>query len=122
MIGSTEWGEDFSTWIDEHVVAYFNLDSSTSGSKFGAIGSPSLAHLIRQTAEEIPHPSDPNRTLWDATKDNGQLFGKNIIEEEVRAMYEEEVNAVDATGVGVLGSGSDYTVFLQRNGVRPSDH
>lgn len=26
--------------------------------------------------------------------------------------------AVSSTGVGVLGSGSDYTVFVQRSGVR----
>lgn len=25
LIGSTEWGEDFAEWIDEHVVAYLNL-------------------------------------------------------------------------------------------------
>lgn len=25
LIGSTEWGEDFKDWIDEHVVAYLNL-------------------------------------------------------------------------------------------------
>ena len=25
LIGSTEWGEDFADWIDEHVVAYLNL-------------------------------------------------------------------------------------------------
>ena len=25
LIGSTEWGEDFLDWIDEHVVAYLNL-------------------------------------------------------------------------------------------------
>ena len=25
LIGSTEWGEDFADWIDDHVVAYLNL-------------------------------------------------------------------------------------------------
>ena len=25
LIGSTEWGEDFADWIQEHVVAYLNL-------------------------------------------------------------------------------------------------
>ena len=28
LIGSTEWGEDFADWIDEHVVAYLNLGTS----------------------------------------------------------------------------------------------
>ncbi|KAH9045256.1 Zn-dependent exopeptidase [Lactarius pseudohatsudake] len=92
LIGSTEWGEDFPEWIQEHVVAYVNLDSSVSGSKFGAAGSPSLAHFIRKTAEDLPHPTDPKRTLWDATADRWPL-----------------------------GSGSDYTVFLQRLGVASMD-
>jgi len=25
LIGSTEWGEDFSEWIKDHVVAYVNI-------------------------------------------------------------------------------------------------
>ena len=25
LVGSTEWGEDFADWIQEHVVAYLNL-------------------------------------------------------------------------------------------------
>lgn len=25
LIGSTEWGEDFTDWIEEHVVTYLNL-------------------------------------------------------------------------------------------------
>lgn len=33
------------------------------------------------------------------------------------AMVEEAAKAVDSIGVGALGSGSDYTVFLQRIGV-----
>ncbi|KXN89501.1 Glutamate carboxypeptidase 2 [Leucoagaricus sp. SymC.cos] len=95
LIGSTEWGEDFADWIDQHVVAYFNLDSSVGGSKFGTSGSPLLAHFIRDTAQDIPHPTDANRTLWDARNDE----------------------AADNLGVSPLGSGSDYTVFLQRSGV-----
>ena len=30
LIGSTEWGEDFEDWINEHVVAYLNLGTSSS--------------------------------------------------------------------------------------------
>ena len=29
LIGSTEWGEDFADWIDEHVVSYLNLGTHT---------------------------------------------------------------------------------------------
>ncbi|KAI0375808.1 Zn-dependent exopeptidase [Pilatotrama ljubarskyi] len=118
LIGSTEWGEDFADWIDEHVVAYFNLDSSVSGSRFRALATPSLAHFVRGIAEEIEHPTKPGKTLWDATKDSGVLTGDHI-DPEALAMYEasEAESAADSTGVGLLGSGSDFTVFVQRVGV-----
>jgi hypothetical protein len=95
------------------------IDSSVSGSRFGASGSPLLAHLLRDTAKELPHPIDKGRTLWDATNDNGKLFGlmghANVsAKEAIRAM---ELTKADNIGVSPLGSGSDYTVFLQRIGV-----
>ncbi|KAI0774433.1 Zn-dependent exopeptidase [Fomes fomentarius] len=118
LIGSTEWGEDFADWIDEHVVAYLNLDSSVSGSRFRVSATPSLAHLVRAAAEDIAHPTQPGKTLWDATKDNGVLTGEHL-DAEALAVYEAaEVDSFsDSTGVGVLGSGSDFTVFVQRNGI-----
>ncbi|KAH9179540.1 Zn-dependent exopeptidase [Lactarius sanguifluus] len=119
LIGSTEWGEDFSEWIQEHVVAYVNLDSSVSGSKFGAASSPSLAHFIRKTAEDLPHPTDPKRTLWDATADRGQLFGEHNDDDSLGT--EVKTKAMEYIGVRSLGSGSDYTVFLQRLGVASMD-
>uniref|UniRef100_A0A8H7Y1D9 Zn-dependent exopeptidase n=1 Tax=Psilocybe cubensis TaxID=181762 RepID=A0A8H7Y1D9_PSICU len=121
LIGSTEWGEDFGDWIDQHVVAYLNLDSSVSGSRLGASGSPLLAHFIRETAQQIPHPTDEGRTLWDARHDSGTLFGilngTYEIKQEAIAIREMEIAAADYVGVSPLGSGSDYTVFLQRSGI-----
>ncbi|KAH9850749.1 Zn-dependent exopeptidase [Lenzites betulinus] len=118
LIGSTEWGEDFADFIDDHVVAYFNLDSSVSGSRFRALATPSLAHFVRGIAEEIEHPTKPGKTLWDATKDSGVLTGDHIDAEVLAAYQASEVEAAaDGTGVGLLGSGSDFTVFVQRTGV-----
>jgi N-acetylated-alpha-linked acidic dipeptidase len=89
-----------------------------SGSTFGAAASPLLSHFIRKTAEDLPHPTDPKRTLWDATTDRGQLFGEhddvNSLDTEIEI---ETQAAADSVGVKRLGSGSDYTVFLQRLGV-----
>ncbi|KAI0677384.1 Zn-dependent exopeptidase [Trametes maxima] len=122
LIGSTEWGEDFADWISQYVVAYFNLDSSVSGTRFRALATPSLAHFVRGIAEEIEHPTKPGKTLWDASKDHGVLTGDHI-DAEALAAYEvaEASAAADSTGVGLLGSGSDFTVFVQRAGV-PSNN
>ena len=80
-----------------------------------------MAHFIRATAEDLPHPTDSTRTLWDATRDDGTLYGPGgnvTINEEVLAIHEMQYGKADNVGVTPLGSGSDYTVFLQRNGVR----
>jgi len=103
-------------------VKFSPVDVSVSGSRLQASGSPLLAHLIRDIAEELPHPTDKGRTLWDATNDVGKLFGlmghANVsVKEEVKAIRAMEFSKADNLGVSPLGSGSDYTVFLQRNGV-----
>ncbi|KAI0700724.1 Zn-dependent exopeptidase [Cytidiella melzeri] len=117
LIGSTEWGEDFAEFIDKHVVAYLNVDSSAAGSRFRLNASPSLAHLVRGAADDIPHPTKPGLSLWDATMDSGVLTGP--VKEEALATYEAELQQQQADYLGVtpLGSGSDYTVFLQHIGV-----
>ncbi|KAF9269786.1 Zn-dependent exopeptidase [Marasmius fiardii PR-910] len=113
LVGSTEWGEDFSDFLAKNAVAYLNVDIAASGSHFGAEASPLLAHVIRRAADDLPHPTRKNATLWDATKDQGDLFGVH----NHKSVSVRDLEITDALGVGVLGSGSDYTVFLQRLGV-----
>ena len=93
------------------------LDTSVSGSRWSAAASPSLSHLVRRTAEDIPHPILPHKTLWDASRDEGPFKGTG--DKEFMASYEAEKlkRASSGTGIAALGSGSDYTVFLQRLGV-----
>ncbi|QRV76487.1 vacuolar protein sorting-associated protein [Ceratobasidium sp. AG-Ba] len=122
LLGSTEWGEDFADWIQQNVVAYLNVDVSAAGETLGLAGSPSLAHLIRQVASNISHPTDANRTLWDATGDFGPYTGPADKEtlQLFQATQNERKTAYE-TGVVPLGSGSDFTVFLQRLGIASSD-
>ena len=121
LVGSTEWGEDFSTWISRHAIAYLNTDTSSSGSRWNVRGSPSLAHLIKRSAFDVPHPTTEGKTLWDARTDEGPFAGDNMtVDAKVMSAYvaaKKEMQASDAS-IHPLGSGSDYTVFLQRLGVR----
>ncbi|KZT62333.1 Zn-dependent exopeptidase [Calocera cornea HHB12733] len=151
LIGSTEWGEDFASWIEDHVVAYLNVDVSASGSRFHIGASPSLAHVVRSSAEAVPHPTDPKRTLWDATKDSGIYTERpgmaamsqeeasrfrdervawmddeadtraSVLARAAAGLLPEEVGKAEYTAVSALGSGSDYTIFLQHIGVASSD-
>lgn len=108
-------------------MAYLNVDVSVSGSRWSAGGSPSLAHLIKRTALDVPHPTLQGKTLWDAREDEGpftEVKGSSSTNMTIDAEFLEaytaakrEIHASD-TGITPLGSGSDYTVFLQRLGVR----
>ncbi|KAG8860116.1 hypothetical protein FRB96_004139 [Tulasnella sp. 330] len=130
LMGSTEWAEDFSDFIADHVVSYLNTDVASSGSRFVVGGSPTLAHLLRGVAQEIPHPTDAGRTLWDARLDHGKLTGPASAQEltfqdmgidwQNEELRMAELRQPENTGVSPLGSGSDFTVFLQRIGVASS--
>lgn len=110
----------------EHVVAYLNVDVASSGSQWVIGGSPSLAPLLKKVAQEVPHPTTEGKTLWDAREDDGVLAnateafqGNMKVDHGVyrNSMDRKERLASLGSGVDALGSGSDFTVFLQRIGV-----
>jgi N-acetylated-alpha-linked acidic dipeptidase len=123
LIGSTEFGEDFPEWIQKHVVTYLNVDVSAAGSTWWAGASPSLAPLVRASAMKIPHPTDENRTLWDARNDAGP-FTNGEPDADFAAFLDKKQHdkrKASTTGIEPLGSGSDFTVFLQHLGVAAMD-
>ncbi|BEJ14845.1 hypothetical protein CspHIS471_0406120 [Cutaneotrichosporon sp. HIS471] len=113
LIGSTEWAEDFGDWLQANAVAYLNFDSSASGSNFGGAASPSLALLLRGAAEQITKPD--GRSVWDARVDGG-AWGASSVHADAFDLDERK-----GSGIRPLGSGSDYTAFLQRYGVAATD-
>ena len=88
------------------------LDASVTGSKWDAAGSPSLAHLIKGAALDVPHPTDPSRTLWDARQDHGPFVSQtDALQNKAPVLDDDEVS------IDPLGSGSDFTPFIQHLGV-----
>jgi N-acetylated-alpha-linked acidic dipeptidase len=117
LIGSTEWGEQYANEL-ANAAAYFNVDVAVSGPKFGASSVPTLKQFIRDITKAVPSPKGGSvYEVWkksEGEKPNPQeTAGSNF-----RAPAAEA--APDAP-VGDLGSGSDYTVFLQHLGVPSSD-
>ncbi len=105
LTSSTEWGEQNEAELREHAVAYLNVDSSTSGPTFTASAVPSLNQLIAEVAASIPDPKTGLSVAQAKQKDdNRQTSGLP--------------NAAGSALVSNrLGSGSDYTVFLNFIGV-----
>ena len=86
------------------------------------LSSPSLAHLVQGAAKRVSHPIVCGRTLWDARTDRGNFYG-NLSNEAIALINVEmdvEIAGDEISSVRPLGSGSDFTVFLQRIGVRSS--
>merc|ERR1711988_1761440 len=105
LIGSTEWVEQHSDVLREEAVAYVNVDVAVSGSTLHAESSPSLAGVIRQAAANIRSPTS------DST-----LYGDWLREQQVQLNSTAFIPAV-----GPLGSGSDFTPFLQHLGIPAID-
>ncbi|HEY3990620.1 MAG TPA: M28 family metallopeptidase [Acidobacteriaceae bacterium] len=114
LIGSTEWVEDHAKQLD-HAVAYFNTDVGVSGPEFEASAVPSLKQYVRDIAAEVPSPH--GGTVMDAWKAEVPRSGSSASMEEARS----EGPRTGPVHVGDLGSGSDFTPFLQHAGVPSTD-
>ena len=120
LIGSTEWGEDHAHDLAS-AAAYFNMDVAVSGTKFGASGVPSLKQFLREVTKAVPSPQ--GGTVYDAWK-KSSLQNPDTFRPQETSTSTYRPPAADARGdvpVGDLGSGSDYTVFLQHLGVPSTD-
>jgi len=116
LIGSTEWGEDHAQDL-ANADAYFNMDVAVSGKKFGASGVPTLKEFIREIAKAVPSPE--GGTVYDTWKKTSQPSAENS--RETSTFRPPPVAMQNDVPVGDLGSGSDYTVFLQHLGVPSTD-
>ncbi len=107
LTGSTEWGEQFAEELQSKLVAYLNVDSSTSGPEFEPSAVASLAPLIVEVTRAIPHPS--GGTLYRAWTEKRPKLTSG------RRRPSADNDLVDVR----IGSGSDHTVFLNHLG-RPT--
>ena len=121
LIGSTEWGEQHEAEL-ANAAAYFNMDVAVSGPKFGASSSPSLKQFLREATKVVPSPK--GGTLYEAWRKANQPGAESRQSPTEAIGDSRRIPAVQAKGevpVGDLGSGSDYTVFLQHLGVPSTD-
>ncbi len=118
LIGSTEWGEDHVHDL-QNAAAYFNMDVAVAGKKFGASGVPSLKEFIREIAKAVPSPD--GGTVYEAWKKSSQPSPESPKPQETSTFRPPPAATHNDVPVGDLGSGSDYTVFLQHLGVPSTD-
>lgn len=107
LIGSTEWAEHNADDLREHAVAYINTDGSSRG--FMSIGgSHVLERYLNQVTEEV---NDPllDVSLKERRRANLLVNGDEKAKSDARDRRDLRIYP--------MGSGSDYTPFLQHLGI-----
>lgn len=102
LLGSTEWVEDHAKELNEKAVAYINTDGNSRG--FLRVGgSHTLERLVNEVARDVIDPQT----------------GVSVLERrQARAIVRGDKEAKrDAFHIGALGSGSDYSPFIQHAGI-----
>jgi N-acetylated-alpha-linked acidic dipeptidase len=95
LLGSTEWGEQHALKLKQRVLSYVNVDGAVSGSYFKGGSSPSLNNLLRNVTKLVDYPDGSS-------------------------LYEHWKKYTNNT-ISLLGTGSDYTVFLDYLGIPSID-
>jgi len=121
LMGSTEWGEQYAGELAQ-AAAYLNVDVGVSGSKFGASATPNLKQFLRDVTKSVPSPQGGTvYEAWRKANQAGNIEVFNPQETSSSTFRPPSAPARPDVPVGDLGSGSDYTVFLQHLGVPSTD-
>jgi N-acetylated-alpha-linked acidic dipeptidase len=107
LLGSTEWVEAHAAELREKAAVYINTDSNGRGF-LSMGGSHALEPLVNQAAREV---NDPRKGLSVLERERARVVVHGTAEERQEARQRGDLR-LDA-----LGSGSDYTPFLQHLGI-----
>jgi N-acetylated-alpha-linked acidic dipeptidase len=107
LLGSTEWAEQHAAELQQHAVAYVNSDSNGRGF-LQMEGSHVLEHFINDVARDISDP-ETHLSVW------ARLQARQL--EQAKPDEKDKIRNRADLRIGALGSGSDFTPFLQHLGV-----
>jgi N-acetylated-alpha-linked acidic dipeptidase len=107
LLGSTEWVEQHAEELQRHAVVYINSDSNQRGF-LDAGGSHSLEKFVNAVARDVEDP-EAHVSVWKRLQARTIDRGSPDERAEARTRADLRLHA--------LGSGSDYTPFLQHLGV-----
>ena len=105
LLGSTEWAETHADELRAHAVLYVNSDMNGRGF-LDAGGSHALQHFVSEAARDV---ADPETGV--------PVLARAIAERRVAAYVAGRGDSGDDLKLEALGSGSDFTPFLQHLGV-----
>jgi N-acetylated-alpha-linked acidic dipeptidase len=107
LLGSTEWVETHADMLRDKAAVYINTDSNGRGF-LGIGGSHTLEKFINEVGRDIPDPQT-KVTVWERARAQQIVEGSPTARKEAMERGDLRISA--------LGSGSDYTPFLQHVGI-----
>jgi len=110
LLGSTEWVEDLATELRAKTAVYVNRDAGAGGVNFSGSAVHSLAPFVHELAQSI-RPPGSSKTLYDGWLERARE----------QAPARDGQPLLKSPPVGALGSGSDYTAFLDHAGIASLD-
>jgi len=113
LLGSTEWVEEHMDELNTNAVAYVNSDSNGRG-YLRAEGSHTLESLVNDVAKDVQDP-EKNISVW-------KRLDLNRIEHAPNAADRQKIESQKNLIIGDLGSGSDYSAFIDHAGVASIDY
>ena len=114
LLGSTEWAEAHGDELKRKALLYINTDSNGRG-YLGAAGSHELQHYFNAAANDV---RDPRTGVSAAQRGRAAILAAAYVDKDsTRADQFEAAKAGGDLPLGALGSGSDYTAFLQHLGI-----
>jgi N-acetylated-alpha-linked acidic dipeptidase len=108
LLGSTEWVEEHKTELKEKAVVYINTDANGRGFLF-VQGSSALEPYMDEISKQIIDP-ETNVSVFERKKDHDLISATNT--EVKKGIWDEKELKLEA-----LGSGSDYSSFIQYAGI-----
>lgn len=98
LLGATEWAEEHRADLIENAVTYLNMDGAGGGKNFSASSVPALDEVLTDVAKQVDDP------------DHGTVYANW-----------QQASEKQRPVPGRLGSGSDYTAFLDHLGIASAD-
>jgi N-acetylated-alpha-linked acidic dipeptidase len=119
LLGSTEWAETHADELKRKAVLYINTDNNGRGF-LRASGSHDLQHFVAQAADDV---ADPRTGVPAAQRGRARILAAAYAggADDVTPDLVDAAKAGGDLPIGPLGSGSDYTVFLQHLGIASLD-
>jgi N-acetylated-alpha-linked acidic dipeptidase len=115
LLGSTEWAEAHAAELQKKAVVYINSDTNSRG-YLGAAGSHSLQHLVNEVAASVIDP-ETKVSVQARLRAKIRVDGFNKGASEETKQRAQLAAAGGDLPISALGSGSDFTAFLQHLGI-----